>query len=437
MEINTYDQALAFIHGRPRFKKLPTLERMRAFLAALGHPEAGQTYLHVTGTNGKGSVVAMASQMLQESGLTVATFTSPFITRFNERIAINGQPISDTDLTTYTRQLAPVVAQMDAERPEGGPTEFEIDLAIAMLYFQAQTPDVVILEVGIGGKWDSTNVITPVVSTIVTVGLDHMRLLGPDLTAIAKQKAGIIKPGRPVVVGALPAAAQTVVAETATAQASPLLTLGEDFTVATAASPDLFKQVRYRDQLGLGFTARLGLAGDYQVANAGVAIATVATFLRATGRSPQPDKLAAGLAATRWPGRMEVVAREPLTILDGAHNLPGIQALVKTVQNELADRHVHLLVGILADKQVEQMVESLADLPQVHLTLTRFAGPSTNRPSAAIEDFLPAGLRERVNVVDDWHRALEHLQATVAAEDVILVTGSLYFVAEVRQFLKK
>lgn len=151
MSIETYADALAFIHGRPRVKKQPTLARMRDFLAALGHPEAGQTYLHVTGTNGKGSVVAMSAAMLAASGLTVGTFTSPFITRFNERIAINDQPISDADLVKYTQQVAPIVAAMDATRPEGGPLEFEVDLAIAFLYFQAQAPDVVILEVGIGG----------------------------------------------------------------------------------------------------------------------------------------------------------------------------------------------------------------------------------------------------------------------------------------------
>ena len=203
--IQNYADALAFIHGRTKFKKIPTLKRMRRFLAELGNPEQGQRYIHVTGTNGKGSTVAMLRSMLLDSGLTVGSFTSPFITRFNERIEYNAQQISDDDLVRLTQRLEPVVEKLDRELPTGGPTEFEIDTALMFCYMAEKKPDVVLLEVGIGGLYDSTNVIIPNVSVITTVGWDHMKYLGNTLGAIAKQKAGIIKQAVPVVIGKLPA----------------------------------------------------------------------------------------------------------------------------------------------------------------------------------------------------------------------------------------
>lgn len=195
--IESYAEALNFIHGRTKFKKIPTLDRMRLFLERLGNPQKGLKYVHVTGTNGKGSTVAMLRSMLMAAGLNVGSFTSPFITRFNERIALNAQPISDEDLTRLARKVEPVVQQLDQELPTGGPTEFEIDTAIMFCYFAEKQPDLVLLEVGIGGLYDSTNVITPLVSVITTVSWDHMKYLGDTLAKIAHQKAGIIKRGFP------------------------------------------------------------------------------------------------------------------------------------------------------------------------------------------------------------------------------------------------
>ena len=202
--IESYAEALNFIHGRTKFKKIPTLDRMRLFLDRLGNPQKGLKYVHITGTNGKGSTVAMLRSMLMKAGLNVGSFTSPFITRFNERIALNAEPISDEDLTRLARKVEPVVQQLDQELPTGGPTEFEIDTAIMFCYFAEKQPDLVLLEVGIGGLYDSTNVITPLVSVITTVSWDHMKYLGDTLAKIAHQKAGIIKKGVPVVIGQLP-----------------------------------------------------------------------------------------------------------------------------------------------------------------------------------------------------------------------------------------
>lgn len=434
-EIKTYDDALNFIHGRFKAREIPTLARMRKLLKRLGNPQNGQSYIHVTGTNGKGSTVTMIRAMLMASGYQVGTFTSPFITRFNERIALNGQPISDRDLVTYTRQVATVVDQMDAEGQT--PTEFEINTAIMFLYFADRKPDVVILEVGIGGLFDSTNVIEkPDVAVIVTVGYDHMQFLGDSLTEIATIKAGIIKKHSPVVVGQLPEEAKQVIVSTAKKKQSPLFQIGQEFHAQAKNSHQLAQKIEYQG-LSLAKTVfQLGLAGDYQVQNAGVAITTVQLWLQKHQGYLDPSNIAEGLLNAHWPGRMEIVNRKPLMILDGAHNLPGVQALVQTIEHELADREVYLLVAILADKQYELMLGELASLRNVHLVLTQFSPPGPKRPTADL-----AGLKDLIRtrypmqVFPEWQLGLAAISQQVSAEDVILITGSLYFISEVRNFL--
>ncbi|HJA27787.1 MAG TPA: bifunctional folylpolyglutamate synthase/dihydrofolate synthase [Candidatus Limosilactobacillus intestinigallinarum] len=431
--IQNYADALAFIHGRTKFKKIPTLKRMRRFLAELGNPQEGLHYIHVTGTNGKGSTVAMLRSMLLDCGLTVGSFTSPFITRFNERIEYNAEQISDDDLVRLTQRLEPVVAKLDRELSTGGPTEFEIDTALMFCYMAEKQPDVVLLEVGIGGLYDSTNVIIPDVSVITTVGWDHMKYLGNTLAAIATQKAGIIKPKVPVVIGQLPASAREVVSQTAEKLAAPLYELGRDFTAHKLNGHGLRAQLQY-DGLGIHHGHfQLGLAGDYQVENAAIALTTTQLFLTARGLPLDQAALRQGLAASRWPGRMEVVNTEPLVLLDGAHNLPGMQALVKSIRDDFADRDVYILVAILADKQYDLMLGELASLGNVHLTVTNFAGPGPARPSADLATVAQqVTSRYPIHGAANWQTGFQQVASQLSAEDVMIVTGSLYFISDVR-----
>lgn len=431
--IQNYADALAFIHGRTKFKKIPALKRMRRFLAELGNPEQGQHYIHVTGTNGKGSTVAMLRSMLLDSGLTVGSFTSPFITRFNERIEYNAQQISDDDLVRLTQRLEPVVEKLDRELPTGGPTEFEIDTALMFCYMAEKKPDVVLLEVGIGGLYDSTNVIISDVSVITTVGWDHMKYLGNTLGAIAGQKAGIIKHNVPVVIGKLPAEAQKVIKQAAAEKSAPLYELGRDFAAHKVNAHGLRAQIQY-DGLNIHHGRfQLGLAGDYQVENAAIALTAAQLFLQKRGLLVDQSALRQGLASSQWPGRMEVVNSEPLVLLDGAHNLPGMQALVKSIQDDFADRDVNILVAILADKQYDLMLGELASLGNVHLTVTNFAGPGPKRPSADLAQVaqqLPS--RYPIQVADTWQAGFQQMASQLSSEDVMIVTGSLYFISEVR-----
>lgn len=437
-DISDYQSALAFIHGRPRFQKRPDLVRMKTFLKSLANPEKGLSYIHVTGTNGKGSVVAMTQSILSAHGLRVGTFTSPFITRFNERIAIDGQPISDSDLTRLTRKVAPLAEKQDQTCEFGGPTEFDLDTALAFLYFQEKQPDVVILEVGIGGLYDSTNVIEdPAVTAITTVGWDHMKLLGNTLGKIATQKAGIMKKGRPCVVGSLPAEAMRVVELKAKDLGANLYVAGRDFGSHKTNEGQLQATIRY-DGLSIHHGLyRLGLLGDYQVANAAVAITVSQLFLQSANIPLDRSAVKNGLAECRWPGRVELVNEKPAVILDGAHNLPGMQALAKTIRQDLKGREVYVIVAILADKQYQLMLGELAAIANVHLILTNFTGPSKNRPSADLAGVMKdIPTHYPVQTEPNWQLAIAKAAQEADENDAILITGSLYFISDVRQLFQ-
>ena len=435
--IESYAEALNFIHGRTKFKKIPTLDRMKLFLERLGNPQKGLKYVHVTGTNGKGSTVTMLRAMLMETGLNIGSFTSPFITRFNERIALNAKPISDEDLTRFARKVEPVVQQLDQELPTGGPTEFEIDTAIMFCYFAEKQPDLVLLEVGIGGLYDSTNVITPLVSVITTVSWDHMKYLGDTLAKIAHQKAGIIKEKVPVVIGRLSPSAHQVIMEEATEKNAKVYELGKDFSARKINHNVIKAEIIYDGGQLHHFRSNLGLAGDYQVENSVIAITTVQIVLKKLGIPVVAADLKKGLALTQWPGRMETVINEPLVLLDGAHNLPGMQALVKTIHDDFSDREVYVLVAILADKQYELMLGELASLGNVHLMVTNFAGPGPQRPSANLTTTISEfKTKHPIQVAENWQTGFVKLSQELAADDVMIITGSLYFVSEVRKNLK-
>jgi len=434
--IQDYDQALAFIPGRTKFKKIPTLDRMRRFLKELGDPQLKVHGIHVAGTNGKGSTVADLRDLLMADGLTVGTFTSPFITRFNERISVDGTPISDVDLVALVQQIEPVVAKLDAELPTGGPTEFEIITAMMFTYFATQPIDVAVIEVGLGGLYDSTNVFTPQVSVITTIGYDHMQILGRTLTAIATQKAGIIKPNVPVVVGKLPAEAQAVMVATAKDQQAPLLTPGADFT--TKLLPPKGWQERFNfDGISQHFKdLTTPLLGDYQVDNAAVAIAAYLTYHQLQATPIQARDVRQGLAQTQWPGRLERLNDEPLIVIDGAHNEPAMTELAATLKQRFGQQTVYLILAVLADKQHDQMIRTLAKLPNVRLLLTRFAGPNTRQVTDpdTLEAELPAGMS--APIFDDWQSALVQVTSEMSSDDVILLTGSLYFISDVRAYFK-
>lgn len=431
--ISNYDDALAFIHGRTQFKKSDHLDRMRLFMARLGNPERQLSVIHVAGTNGKGSTVAFLRDLLMATGKTVGTFTSPFLMRFNERISVDGVPIPDQDLVEMVNRVKPVVDDLDQTLEEGGPTEFEIITAMMFCYFKDRV-DVAVVEVGIGGILDSTNVLTPEVSVITTIGYDHMKLLGSTLPAIAGQKAGIIKHGKPVVVGRIPEEALAVIEKKAVDEKSPIYRLDHEITVKP--KPDRNWEESFKFQFdGFTFdTVKIQLLGQYQIANASCALAAFMLYQAAHHQPWDRHETLAALAKTVWPGRFEPVSQEPLIVLDGAHNEPAVTEVSQLLKQKFSDREIYIVFAVLADKQYEKMLTLLQMVLHHHIILTTFQGPGTRR--AVDPDALKAkhDSDARIDVVDEWQLAIGTALKTMSSDDLLLITGSLYFISDVRHF---
>lgn len=431
MLVTDYETALAYIHSRPRLHKEANLNRMTQLLASLGNPQENQQFIHVTGTNGKGSVVKMVSCLIEELGLKVGRYTSPFIMRFNERIAINQSPISDADLVAVTQQIQAAVAQIQTTDAEFEVTEFECITAMMFLYFKQQKVDVAVVEVGIGGLYDSTNVLTPLISVITSIGLDHQALLGKTLAEIATQKAGIIKAKQPVVVGQLPKEALAVVEETANRLNSALAISGRDFsTTAIKTLPTWGQQLTFQNDTVTYKQLQIPLMGDYQIENAAVALQVFWCYLQLTQQKLAVRDIKNGLRRVNWPGRFEKINDEPLIILDGAHNPEGVAQLVQTTRHQFKNRDIYLLFGALGDKNLAQMLPALKKIATRMMLTTVPDNPraATATQYAAVDDTL---LFE-----PDWPMALTKLLADVSADDVLLVTGSLYLISTIRQYFK-
>lgn len=432
----TYEQALAWIHGRLKFGSRPGLIRIEALLEKLGNPHHKLRCVHIAGTNGKGSTTAFLRELLQAEDLKVATFTSPYIEMFNERICINGEPISNQDLVAWVEKLQPLVAELDQDLELAGITEFEIITALAFDYFLAKKVDIALIEVGLGGLLDSTNVITPLVSVITTIGCDHMAILGSTLTEIAIQKAGIIKQGKPVVIGELPAEANTVMIQTAKKNQSPIYQFGTDFTIKKEdATTGQAWQERFSFYSEFGDFPDLisGLLGEHQMHNAALAVETFLLLSQELDFTIEAEKVRFSLLNTNWPGRMEKMSDQPLILLDGAHNEPAILQLCQNITHYFKERKIYILFAALTRKNFGEMIHQLENLPKSQLYLTSFDYPQ----AATAPDYQELKLAKETLIIEDWQSALKEIQQIIQPEDVLLITGSLYFISEVRKKLKK
>ncbi len=437
--IESYDQALAFIHGRTKFKKIPTLKRMRRFLDELGAPDKAVKAIHIAGTNGKGSTLAFLRNMLQRDNLTVGSFTSPFLIRFNERISVNGKPISDAEILRLTQLVYPVVKELDQALPEGGPTEFEIITAMMFKYFSEGHADIVLLEVGLGGLLDSTNVIRPELSVITTIGWDHMHILGNTLPKIAYQKAGIIKAGVPVVVGRIDEAPLNVIERVALERNSPIEILNHQFTAKSEGVVDWEQRFSFDSKDDHFDHLHTRLLGDYQTDNAAVAIQAYICYCQLHGQPVNQQAVRDGIRMTRWAGRFEKLSDSPKVVIDGAHNISAVNEIVDLLEADFKKGRIYVLMGILADKQAEKMVEKMATVPNVSIILTTFAGPGQRQAAN------PQLLENQVDQANDngsvtaifnhWQDAVDQTKAKLRDNDLLLITGSLYFISDVRQYL--
>ncbi|HET4963408.1 TPA: bifunctional folylpolyglutamate synthase/dihydrofolate synthase [Streptococcus pneumoniae] len=407
------------------------LERMVELLALRGNPHLKLKVLHIGGTNGKGSTIAFLKKMLEKLGLRVGVFNSPYLIHYTDQISINGESISEARLEAL---MADYQSLMGGEAVANlqGTTEFEIITALAYDYFASEQVDVAIMEVGMGGLLDSTNVCQPILTGITTIGLDHVALLGDTLEAIAEQKAGIIKQGMPLVTGRIAPEALTVIDRIAEGKDAPRLAYGTDYQVRHQESVVTGEVFDYTSAVRQG-RFQTSLLGLYQIENAGMAIALLDTFCQEDGRElASNDFLGQALEETSWPGRLEIVSRDPLMILDGAHNPHAIKALLVTLQERFADYHKEILFTCIKTKALEDMLDLLGAMPDTELTLTHFADSR-----ATDESVLKEAAKSRNLSYQDWHDFLEQNVTDKKEEKqtVRIVTGSLYFLSQVRAYL--
>lgn len=397
------------------------LYRMEAILGALGNPERELKSIHIAGTNGKGSTAAMVTAFAKAHRLRVGTFTSPHMESIRERIQLDGVPLEEEPFW----QAASVIREVERRLLEewGAFNYFEILTAMMFVVFQQAAVDLAIIEVGIGGLLDNTNVGHPLVSVITTIGLDHQDLLGSTLEEITAQKAGIIKSGQQVVVGPVTRECMDVIRSNASKQGATMQVFGESFSLIEDS---------YQDEALTIPLEQLALQGAFQKENATVAIRAFQSWMEATGRSMQAEFIEATLPVVSWPGRMEVLQDTPLIIIDGAHNLPAIERLIQNMTERFGKKQT-LLFSALTRKDSQQMLARLQEaLPDVNIILTSFH-PSRGLSIARsdVESYLDS---PKISFEESFEDVIERFACSIDDKSELWVTGSLYFIAEVRHW---
>jgi len=416
----SYEEAVEYLYSLQVYGIKFGLSKTANLLKAFGNPHRGPRYVHIAGTNGKGSVAAMVESILRASGLKVGFYSSPHLVRFTERFRINGQEISRGTAAGLVQELRAV---MD---PAQSPTFFEVTTAMGLIHFAREKTDISVIEVGMGGRLDATNVIRPAVSVITNISLDHQAFLGKTLTAIAREKAGIIKRGVELVTAAGQRQVLEVFEKTCKEKDAPLWRLG--------------KNIRYRGEANTisyyGFERRLkdlelSLPGAYQHRNAALALSVI-ELLERKGLKVSEEHIREGLKNTVWPGRLQIVSREPLLILDGAHNPGAIRNLSHSIKAGFQYKRLILVLGVMADKDLRNIVGGIVPLADYVL----FSRPEYHRaaaPETLMQEALPLGKAGEIYPTLD--KALGKAKAMADREDLILVTGSLFTVGETMALL--
>lgn len=358
--ILNYTEALEYIHGVNWTFCKPGLERIGSLCGSLGHPEKNLRFIHVAGTNGKGSTSVMLAGILQKAGYKVGLYTSPYIKEFNERMRIDGKNISNRELTEITEYIRPL-----ADAMQDKPTEFELITAIAFEYFSRNCCDVVVLEAGMGGRLDSTNIIEHSLLSVITgIALDHVAFLGDTVEKIATEKAGIIKRGCPVIFGGTDESAATVIERRARELDSPFyrvnynaLTVNKMSLDGTELTFDHYKNIH------------ISLLGSYQPKNAALVLSAI-DILRSQGMDISENAVREGLCTARWSARFEIISQDPLVVFDGAHNAEGIAAAVESIKLYFKDEKVYVLTGVLKDKDYKAIAKDISRVASKAFTMT-------------------------------------------------------------------
>ena len=403
-----------WLHSRIGLNFRSGLGRMQRAVDLLGNPEQTYPIIHVTGTNGKGSTIAFMRELFASHGKKVGTFTSPHIVSIHDRICIDGDPVSDADFIRLADQVKAMEQRLLETHDQL--SFFELLTLIALLYFKEQKVDLVLLEVGIGGLLDTTNVVTGEISVITSIGLDHQETLGNSLAEIAEQKAGIFKSGKSAVIANLAPEAQIVCQKVAEDLGVTLYQADKDFS---------FKEGQFSSSLAELRQLKLGLEGVYQEENAALALQAFLLFMAQRDEKVDQEAVRAALQATRWAGRLEAITEH--IYLDGAHNLPALERLVEFIQEKIQQGYqLQILFGALKRKDYSGMLTYLTEhLPDVALYVTSF----DYQGSLEEQDF------GDYTSIASYQKFIDNFESSAGEQDLLFVTGSLYFISEVRAYL--
>ncbi|GAA0483543.1 bifunctional tetrahydrofolate synthase/dihydrofolate synthase [Salinibacillus aidingensis] len=424
-----YNEAIEWIRERTKFGIRPGLERMEWLMEKLGHPEQHINSIHIAGTNGKGSTLSFLRNLFEAHHFSVGTFTSPYLIKFNERISVNGIPITDKEMVKLVEKIKPLCE--DLEKTQWGPpTEFEVITAMAFSYFSDQSLDFVIWETGLGGRLDSTNIVQPIATVITNIGLDHTHILGDTYKQIAAEKAGIIKRNVPLISSVDQTEALKVIKEKAESMNAPISQLGEAFTYI--GNDHVHKEgevFTFQSEQHSFPELMIQMKGHHQVQNAVLALQTFLNVCSRNSIKPDIALIREGLKRTKWPGRFEVLVSKPPVIIDGAHNREGVVSLIQTLQRFYPNHKKNLIFSMMKDKSLDAVMP-LLDKSFEKIVFTSF---SFDRASEA-DHLYHLSQHPKKEYRADWKEAIrQEIGRIDPAHELIIISGSLYFISKVRQ----
>ena len=429
-----YAAALDFLLSRTDYERWPgynyasrfDLRRTEDLLQRLGNPHLSAKTVHIAGSKGKGSTSAMIAAGLQAAGYKTGLYTSPHLVTLRERIQVDGKPILKRELESVVSGMRPHVEAVDREGTYGELSTFELLTAAAFVYFQQSKVDFQVLETGLGGRLDATNVVTPEVCVITSISLDHTEVLGDTIAKIAAEKAGIIKPGRPVVSSPQPEEAAEVIRETCKKKGARLISVGSE-VIWRKLDSDLSGQSLEVQGLKGSYRITIPLLGAHQLQNAAAAVGALEVL------GVPRKSIESGLAKTNWPGRLQILRRRPLLVVDGAHNRDSASKLKEALKEYFHFDHLILIIGTSADKDVSGIVEELAPVAD-SVIVTRSRHPRATKPEVLVGEFARVGVK--AEVAEDITRAVAKALKRAGRKDLICATGSLFLVAEVIEYVK-
>lgn len=426
-----YEEVIAWYNETEKLGSKLGLEAITVLLSKLDNPEKKLKAIHVTGTNGKGSTAAMMASILMSAGFKVGLFTKPHLSTFRESVVINGQLISETDVEKILSTIKKICEAMESIQNPRHPTQFEILTALAFTYFSNEKVDFAVVEVGMGGMLDATNVLRPLVSIITNVGLEHTGVLGDTKIKIATQKAGIIKPDSIVITATQDDDVYDLLSKISAEKNTKIIRVGKDVNfilINSSVSGQNFVVTTEKQK----YVLYMKLLGYYQLYNAATAIAAIES-LEKYGIIIPEVAIKQGIKQVNWPGRLEVVSHNPLIVIDGAKDEEAISALKKSL-SIFTFKHLILIIGISSDKNISKMVKNIAYYPDIIITTNHRLKERTTNPEKIAYEFMKNG--RNATITYDLKTALKIALENAKRNDMVLITGSLFLVGEARELIK-